>query len=300
MQDPYKTLGVSRGASQDDIKKAHRRLVKEYHPDVNPGDVMLEQRFKEVSAAYDLLGDKDKRARFDRGEIDADGNERPDAAFRRAWAGASARARRNNQQTHRGGFGGHDFFEDIFAKGGIKSKGADVSYTLDADFIGAALGSRKRLVLSDGRGIDVAIPPGSRDGDTLRLKGQGLSGLGGGANGDALVTLSVKDHPHFVRKDQDIHLDVPVTLHEAVLGATIEVPTIDGKVAVRVPRGTNSGTSLRLRGKGLPDRQSGARGDQYVRLRIELPDEPDSALSDFVSNWRPAAGYAPRRKAGLE
>jgi DnaJ-class molecular chaperone len=300
MQDPYKTLGVSRTASQEDIKKSYRRLVKEYHPDVNPGDTLVEQRFKEVSAAYDLIGDKDKRARFDRGEIDADGNERPDAAFRRAWAGASARARRNaNHQTYRGGFGGHDFFEDLFNKGGIKTKGADVSYTLEVDFVGAALGTRKRLVLSDGRGMEVTVPPGSRDGDTLRLRGQGLSGLGGGANGDALVTLKVLEHPHFVRKDQDIHLEVPVTLKEAVLGATIEVPTIDGKVAVRVPRGTNNGTSLRLRGKGLPDRQTGARGDQYVKLRLELPDRPDLALNDFVAGWHPA-DYDPRRKAGLE
>jgi DnaJ-class molecular chaperone len=299
MQDPYKTLGVPRGASQDDIKKAYRRLVKECHPDVHPGDVVVEQRFKQVSAAYDVLGDKDKRARFDRGEIDADGNERTDAAFRRAWPGGAARGRRAGQQGFRGGFGGHDFFDDFFSKGGIKSKGADVSYTLDVDFLVAAAGGRKRLVLSDGRGIDVAVPAGSRDGDTLRLRGQGLSGLGGGAAGDALVTLKVKDHEHFVRKDQDIHLEVPVTLHEAVLGATIEVPTVDGKVSVRVPRGTNSGTVLRLRGKGLADR-SGARGDQYVKLRIELPDQPDAALSDFVADWRPAAGYAPRKRAGLE
>lgn len=300
MQDPYKTLGLARGASQEDIKKAYRRLVKEYHPDVSRGDASSEQRFKEVSAAYDLLGDKDKRARFDRGEIDAEGNERADAAFRRAWSGASARARRNSShQQYRSGFGGNDFFEDLFNKG-VKAKGADVSYTLTVDFVSGAKGGRKRLVLSDGRGIDVTIPAGSRDGDTLRLKGQGLSGLGGGGSGDALVTLKVQDHEHFVRKEQDIHLEVPVTLQEAVLGATIEVPTVDGKVAVRVPRGTNTGTTLRLRGKGLADRANGGRGDQYVKLRIELPDQHDAALYDFVGGWRPAPGYAPRKKAGLD
>ncbi len=285
MRDPYSILGVPRSATQDDIKQAYRRLAKELHPDVNPGDAIVEQRFKELSAAYHMLGDADRRSRYDRGEIDGHGRERPANPFRR-------------------GFGGRGVFDDLFRRsatqGTIKTRGADVGYKMEVEFLDAALGTRQRLTLSDGRGMDVTVPPGTADGDTLRLKSQGLPGLGGGGAGDAMIEVRVKPHPVFTRNGLDIHLDMPVTLPEAVLGGTIEVPTLDGRVAVRVPAGSSSGMQLRLRGKGVPRGGTGRRGDQYVRLLIMLPDRHDDALARFVTHWRPAGVYQPRRKAGLE
>jgi len=286
MRDPYQLLGVSRTAGQDDIKRAYRRLVKELHPDVNPGDTIVEGRFKEVAAAYRLLGDPALRARYDRGEIDGLGRERPARPFRR-------------------GFGGRGMFEDLFkrnngAQAPVKTRGADVGYRMEVEFGDAVLGCRQRLTLSDGRGIDVTVPPGTADGDALRLKGQGLAGMGGGAAGDAVVEIRVKPHRLFTRTGEDIHLDVPITLSEAVLGGPVEVPTIDGRVTVRVPPESSSGTQLRLRGKGVPRGNGGGRGDQYVRLLIVLPDRHDEALARFAAHWQPAGPYQPRRKAGLD
>lgn len=294
MLDPYRLLGVSRSASQDDIKRAYRRLVKELHPDVNPGDTIVEARFKEVLGAYDLLSDPDKRARFDRGEIDAQGRERPGAGFARA----GARARRGGGPF--AGFGGHDIFDDLFRKPGPRAKGTDVSYNLTVSFAEAVLGSKQRLTLSSGRQIEVAVPPGTQDGETLRLKGQGLGGMGGAIAGDALVEIKVTPHAVLSRSNDDIHAELPITLHEAVLGGTIEVPTVDGRVSLRVPAGSNTGSRLRLKGKGVPNRSGGKRGDQYVTLKIVLPDSQDGALKDFVSGWKPAGPYEPRRKAGLD
>jgi DnaJ-class molecular chaperone len=285
MRDPYRLLGVSRTASQDDIKRAYRRLVKELHPDVNPGDSIVEGRFKEVSAAYRVLIDPDARARYDRGEIDGAGRTQPARPFRR-------------------GFGGRGVFDDLFKRNGaqapVKTRGADVGYRMEVAFLDAVLGCRQRLTLSDGSGIDVTVPPGTADGDTLRVKGRGLAGLGGGAAGDAMVEVQVKPHRLFTRNGQDIHLDVPVTLPEAVLGGPVEVPTVDGRVTVRVPPGASSGLQLRLRGKGVPGGSGSARGDQYVRLLIVLPDRHDEALARFATHWRPAGIYQPRRKAGLD
>jgi DnaJ-class molecular chaperone len=285
MRDPYQLLGVSRTASQDDIKRAYRRLVKELHPDVNPGDSIVESRFKEVSAAYRVLVDPDARARYDRGEIDGLGRARPARPFRR-------------------GFGGRGVFDDLFRRNGaqapVKTRGADVGYRMEVAFLDAVLGCRQRLTLSDGSGIDVTVPPGTGDGDTLRLKGRGLAGLGGGAAGDAMVEITVKPHRLFTRNGHDIHLDVPVTLPEAVLGGPVEVPTVDGRVTVRVPPGASSGLQLRLRGKGVPRGNGSVRGDQYVRLLIVLPDRHDEALARFAAHWRPAGVYQPRRKAGLD
>lgn len=290
MRDPYQVLGVDRAATPDAIKKRYRQLVKELHPDLNPGDTIVEQRFKEVSSAYDLLSDPDKRAKFDRGEIDAEGNPRGfhGGGFRR-----NARARGS------AGFNTSDIFEDLFGRGGFKTKGADVSYTLTVSFLEAARGTTKRMGLSDGRSIEVKVPPGTEDGQTLRLKGQGLSGMGGGPAGDAMVQVLVDPHPHFTRSDTTIHLDVPITLKEAVLGAKIEVPTIDGRVSVSVPPGANTGTTLRLRGKGLINRRTAQRGDQLVRLKLVLPEPMDPELKRFVEKWQPHHPVDPRHKAGL-
>lgn len=288
MRDPYDALGVSRSASQEEIKQAYRRLVKESHPDLNPGDPVLEQRFKEVSSAYDLLGDRDKRGRFDRGEIDADGHPR-----------AAGSGRRGRHDHGRRGFKAHDIFEDIFGRGGFKTRGADLSYTLTLDFLEAAKGTRRRLTLTDGREIQVTVPPGTEDRQTLRLKGQGTPGMGGGEPGDAYVEIRIEPHRHFRREGADIHVEVPVSLREAVLGATIAVPTVDGRVTLKVPAGSNTGSVLRLRGKGLPARNGNAAGDQYVTVKVVLPDPPDAALADFIRGWKPKSESDLRKKAGL-
>lgn len=297
MRDPYELLGVARTASQDDIKKAFRKLVKQLHPDLHPGDKQTEQRFRDVTAAYDLLGDAEKRARFDRGEIDAEGKERIDP-FARAHAGARARARGGRGGAH-AGFSAADILDEVFGRGGFRPKGADVSYTLNAGFREAAGGAKKRLRLSDGRTIEVKVPAGTQDGAVLRLKGQGLQGLGGGAAGDALVEIRLEADALFTRHGNDVHLEAPVTVREAVLGASIEVPTIDGKVSVKVPKGSNSGTQLRLKGKGLRDGATGAHGDQYVRLVVALPDPADPDFTKFVEGWEPASKANPRKKAGF-
>ncbi|WP_445681611.1 DnaJ C-terminal domain-containing protein [Radicibacter daui] len=313
MRDPYQLLGVSRDASADDIKKAYRKLAKQYHPDLNPGDSVVEQRFKEVTAAYDLLSDADKRARFDRGEIDASGQER---GFR-----SSSRRRNNTSAGASEGFGGfsaEDIFKDLFgdedgpfggaARGagagaggrrGPTSRGADVAYSITVSFIEAARGAKRRLELTTGRTIEVSIQPGTTDGQKLRLKGQGTSGFGGGGAGDAIVEVHVEPHAFFERRGNDIHVTVPVTLQEAVLGNSIEVPTIDGKVSLRIPRGSNTGTKLRLKGKGVEDATSHQRGDQYVSLTVVLPQTVDDELAQFVEKWAKDHEYDVRKKAGM-
>ncbi len=324
MRDPYLVLGLTRSASADDIKQAFRGLAKQYHPDLNPGRPDIEQKFKEVNAAYSLLSDPDKRARFDKGEIDANGAERPDRTFRRAW-GAGPGAGRGAGFGARGPGGGakpgaggadagddpfaDDFFNDIFGAtkrrysagsgAGVKAKGSDVNYSVSVSFADACLGSKRRLTLSTGKTIDVNIPPGTRDQTKLRLKGQGLAGLGGAGAGDAIVEVLVDPHPLFTRKDDDIHLDVPVTLQEAVLGAAIKVPTLDGQVAVKVPAGANSGTILRLKGKGIPNADRKVTGDLYVKLMVMLPEKPDAELSSFIERWSKGKDYDVRRKLGV-
>jgi curved DNA-binding protein CbpA len=203
-----------------------------------------------------------------------------------------------------GGF--EDIFSDLFGGGfgarrggGIKQKGADVSYSLKIGFIEAANGARKRVQIGEGRTLDITIPPGTEDGQTLRLKGQGLPGFGGAPAGDAYVEVKVEPHPFFTRKDKDLQLDLPVSLVEAVLGGTVQVPTLAGKVSMKVPPGANTGTTLRLKGKGVPDRRGGAAGDLYVKLRVVLPEQPDAELKAFVEKWAENHAYDPRAKAGM-
>jgi DnaJ-class molecular chaperone len=296
--DLYETLGVTRGASQDEIKKRYRALAKELHPDLNPGKPDIEERFKGVTAAYDLLSDPERRGRYDRGEIDASGQERPEQRFYRDYAEDPSATRHYARE----GFGDdeslHAFFSDLFGGRGegvrMRARGADVSYTLPIGFLEAAKGAKKRVTIADGHSIDLTIPAGVRDRQTLRLKGQGMPGFESGPAGDAYVEVHIQPHRYFERKDNDVQVELPVSLAEAVLGGRIQVPTIDGPVSMTVPKGSNTGATLRLRGKGILDPKSGRRGDQYVHLKVVLPKESDDKLEELVEQWSKNHPYDPR------
>lgn len=278
--DPYAALGVSKSASADEIRRAYRRLAKELHPDVRPNDKNAEERFKRATAAFNLLSDPVLRGRYDRGEVDADGNERPRFRTRAGPRGAGPRADES-------AFDLGDIFSDLFGSGGggargfTRMRGRDLRYALEVDFIDAANGAKRRIQLEEGRAIDVTIPPGVESGRILRLKSQGGPGVNGGPPGDALVELTVRPHPYFRRDGKDIRLDLPISLAEAVNGARVQAPTVTGPVEMRVPPNANSGMLLRLKGKGV-----GGEGDQIVRLVVMLPEGGDAELSDFVKNWR--------------
>ena len=277
MSDPYKTLGVTRSASEDDIRAAYRALAKRYHPDLNAGRPEAAERFKTVAAAYDLLSDPARRARFDRGEIDASGNET-----------AAGRRRGGHRPGTGGGFSAEDL-EVLFGRGG--GGGRDMTYNVTVAFREAANGAVRRLLLPDGRELDVTIPPGVRDGHVLRLKGQGRRGAAGLA-GDALVKVAVAADRLFRREGDDVVMDLPVSLHEAVLGATVEVPTLKGAVRLIIPPGSGTGARLRLKGRGI------AGGHQYVVVQPVLPPGVEPALADFLATWQPQRPFDPR--AGLE
>ncbi len=298
--DPYAALGLGRTATAEDIRRAYRGLAKELHPDVRPGDAQAEERFKRATAAFNLLSDPASKARFDRGEIDADGNER--MAFNSRPRGARAHAGAGAGAGPGAGAGGDafdlgDIFSDLFGPGfsGQRSytrmRGRDIRFSLDVDFLDAANGAKRRISLPEGRTLDLAIPPGVESGQVLRLKGQGGPGVQGGPAGDALVELKVRPHNYFRREGQDIHMDLNVSLTEAVEGARVQVPTIGGAVSLSVPAGANTGKVLRLKGKGIA-----GRGDQFVRLQVVLPDAPDEDLRKFVKKW-PGRGYTPPRPA---
>lgn len=303
--DPYKTLGVGRNATQQDIKKAYRKLAKDLHPDLHPNDTAKQDRFKAVSAAYDLLGDPEKRRRFDAGEIDENGQERQFHHEYAGHAGAGAGA---------GGFAStmnEDDLSDIFAQffGGrsahrgagfgaeFQMRGQDLRYHLDVDFVDAALGAKRKVTMPDGNAIEITIPAGVRDGQTLRLRGKGGQGLGRGPRGDALVTVSVRTHPLFTRDGTDIHMELPITFDEAVLGGKVDVPTLRGPVSLTIPKGSSSRRKLRLRGKGIRG-GSGTPGDQIVTLKIVLPKTVDRNMEELARQWRRASSFDPR--AGLQ
>lgn len=327
MRDPYELLGVGRTATQSEIKTAYRKLARTLHPDLNPNDPKAEDRFKEVSAAYELLSDDDKRKRFDRGEIDAEGHER-----RRAHSG-----QRRSSGFGGGGFGGAGFggrtnnnrgqntwwFEDLlndeddspFAAGRgpggrqhtSPKRGTDTRYPVTVSFEEAAMGCSRQITLSGGKTVSVKVPPASETGKVLRLKGMGAPGMHGGPDGDALVEITVTPHGVFRREGVDVVADIPVSLTEAVLGAKITVPTVDGKVTVTVPEGSNTGTTLRLRGKGIPKdgKPESGRGDQLCKLKIVLDDPADPKLKSMVSKLHHEGGSsgviaALRAKLGLD
>ncbi len=306
--DPYAVLGVPKTASPEDIRQAFRKLAKKYHPDLNPGDKAAEAKFKEIGQANDLLSDPEKRRRFDAGEIDASGQEMPPRGFYRDAAGGAGgrkyyRAGGSDSFGDMGGIfsemfgqgrGGTFHFEEGGGGPGFGMGGIPVSYTLGVPFLVAARGGKQRVTLPDGRTLDIDVPEGTSDRTTLRLKGQGLPGRDGGPAGDAYVEIHVQPHAFYEARDNDIHVELPVTVTEAALGGKVKVPTVGGPVMLNVPAGSNTGTSLRLKGRGLLDRKSGQRGDQYVKLKVVLPDTPDDKLKAFLETWEAGRAYDPR------
>ena len=300
--DPYKILGVEKTATQDEIQKAYRKLAKKIHPDLNPGNKKAEDQFKEVASAYTLLSDEAKRKQFDAGEIDGLGAEKPRQNYYRDYADAGTA----NPYTHNAGFGDDDdFFSELFRRqgnrgggGDFKMRGQDARYRLTLDFLSAINGGKQSITLPSGASLEVNIPPGCRDGQTLRLRGKGQPGIGGGATGDALIEVKVAPHKFFQRVGDDIRMDVPITLKEAVLGAKIKVPTSAGSVTMTVPKGANTGTVLRLKGQGVA-RANGSQGDQFITLRVILPTAPDAALENFITQWQPKTEQNPREPMGV-
>ncbi|GGO91792.1 DnaJ C-terminal domain-containing protein [Stakelama pacifica] len=308
MADPYATLGVARGASEADIKKAYRKLAKELHPDRNRDNPKAAERFSQVTQAYDLLTDKDKRARFDRGEIDADGNPTSPFGFGGGAGGPGGGGFRSGGSQFDFGGGGDsgdlgDIFEGLFGFGGGRGqssgggfrsgygnsgfgkrqqpKGANTAYRLSVPFEDAAALRPQRITLSDGKTIDLKLPAGVEDGTQMRLTGKGQPGPGG--NGDGIVTIEIQPHKFYTRDGDNIRLDLPVTLKEAVLGGKVRVPTVDGAVMLTIPAGSSSGKILRLKERGF-HKKGGGRGDQLVTLMLEIPAN-DAGLKQFVENW---------------
>ena len=301
MQDPYKTLGVSKNSSDADIKKAYRELVKKLHPDLNPSDKKAEERFKEVSVAFGLLGDKEKRAKFDSGEIDASGSETPQHHYYKDYANQAASSHYHSEADYDDM---SEMFSGIFGQGQragqgagaprFKMRGGDVRYLLEIDFLDAVNGAKKRITLPDGSALNVKVPQGIGAGQTIRLKGKGQPGFNGGPSGDALIEISIRAHPFFTRDGNDIVLELPISINEAVLGSKIDVPTVSGRVRVAIPKGASSGQSLRLKGRGI--KRSGKKGDQLCVLKIVLPGKIDAELEKFMLQWQKNHPYNPREK----
>ncbi|MAT34115.1 MAG: molecular chaperone DnaJ [Ponticaulis sp.] len=302
--DPYAALGLSRGADAAAVKKAYRKMAKELHPDVRPNDAAAEDKFKRATAAFNLLSDPDKKAKYDRGEIDADGQEQARFHSGHPFGGGGGRGgagpwgQQTEFRTHNFNAGrqepGMDGFEDLFsglfgggggrgARRPQSARGQDARYQIDVDFLDAVTGKKQRLGMTDGKVFDVNIPAGVTTGQTLRLRSQGHPGMGGAPPGDALIEVRVKDHPIFKRDGDNLRMTVPISLTEAVEGAKIEVPTPMGRKNLSVPSGAKGGSTLRMKKLGIQKKDN--PGDLYITLQIVLPEKPSSELKDFVKNW---------------
>lgn len=294
--DPYAVLGLSRGADISEVKKAYRKLAKENHPDVRPNDPAAEETFKRATAAFNLLTDPEKKARYDRGEIDAEGQEqmfRGGSPFGGGGGGGFKPGHGFGQGSGQAGMDGfEDLFSSIFGGGGggggqqrrrRTMRGQDANYVVDVDFMDAITGATRRLSMTDGKILDVNIPAGVESGQKLRLRSQGHPGVGGAPPGDALLEVRIKDHPDFTRKGNDLHTRLPISLVEAIEGAKIEVNTPMGRKTLSVPAGANTGGKLRMRGMGV-QKKDGA-GDLYVELRVMLPEKPNAELKNFLKTW---------------
>ena len=316
MADLYQRLGVARTADEAEIKKAYRKLAKQLHPDRNKDNPKASERFSEVTAAYDLLSDKDKRAQYDRGEIDEAGNPKMPFGFGGGGGAPGGGFRPGGPGNFEFSSGGGDFgdiFEGLFSGGGgaggarrggfagfggrqsPPAKGADVAYRLAVPFEEAASLAPQRVTMGAGRTIDLKLPPGVETGTQMRVAGQGQPGLGGA--GDAIVTIDIGAHRFFTRDEDDVRLDLPITLVEAVEGARVKVPTVEGAVMLSVPKGSSSGKVLRLKGRGF-HRKDGSRGDQLVTLAIDVPPA-DEALAAFVADWAAERARNPRATLGV-
>jgi DnaJ-class molecular chaperone len=298
-KDPYMVLGVPKTASAEDLKKAYRKLVKLHHPDLHPGDKSATERFKEISAAYDIVGDEDKRKKFDSGEIDAEGQpKQPGQQYYSDFANRGG-ARHYQSQAGFEDLGDvSDLFSDLFGTagtrgGGAAGRGRNVHYQLEIDFLTAANGGQTRITLPDGKPLNVAIPEGVAEGQTIRLKGLGQPGRNNGPAGDALIEVHVRPHPVFERKGDDVTSELALSIDEAILGAKVEAATMRGRVVVSVPKAASSGQVLRLKGKGFKTK-AGAVGDQLIRLKIVSPKIVDAELEAFLTSWRERNAYNPR------
>jgi DnaJ-class molecular chaperone len=302
MADPYKTLGIAKTATDEDIRKAYRKLAKEHHPDLNPGSKEAEARFKDISAAHTFLSDPEKRRAFDAGEIDESGQPQAERRFYRDYAEAGAGSRYQRPEDLGGFEDLGDVFADLFrgrrsgagqhgAETQFRMRGGDVHYSLPADFLEAVKGAKKRVDMPDGKTLDISIPAGVEDGQILRLKGQGTPGIGGGPAGDALIAVTVRPHPLFRRDGNDIKSMLPITLNEALSGGSIPVDTITGRVNLKIPKHSNTGRVLRLRGKGV---QGTVIGDHLVELQVTMPPRPDEDLEKAVADWESQHPYDPR------
>lgn len=302
MDDPYKTLGVPRDATAAVIRAAYLKLAKLHHPDLNPGNAKAEDAFKAIASANDLLSDPEKRGKFDRGEIDGAGREQAPRSSYRDHADSEAGRRYARAGAHADSWSEAEFgdiFSSMFGEArqadpSAPRRGADASYTLSTSFLDALNGATLRLSLPDGVALDVKVPPGTTDGQTLRLRGKGEPGRNDGPAGDARIEIRVAPHRYFVREGQDVRVVVPVTLAEAVIGGDIEVPTPGGAVHMRVPKHSDDGTELRLKGRGVPAHNGVAAGDLYAKLNVVI-GPPDDALEAFLRNWKPEQASDPRR-----
>lgn len=288
MKDPYKILGVSKNTSPADLKKTYRKLAMKLHPDQNPGDDKVADKFKEVSAAYALLSDEKMKGRYDRGEINADGSEKGFANYNQGGGNPFG----GGGNPFGGGFDAEDLFSSLFGggRGGrqrsqAKKRGKDITYNINIDFLDAVNGTKKQVKLQNGKTLNINTPVNVKEGQQIRLKGQGSAGIAGGASGDALIEVHINKHKFYTLKNNDIHMDLPISLDEAMLGAKVTVPTISGKIALNIPKNSSSGKIMRLKAKGAIDTKTKKKGAQLVRLMIMLPDPSESDLEKAVKKW---------------